>query len=100
MQDQVPPPRRPAAAARRRGASRDSGQTSVENVIRQWQEARPGLDLGPLGLFAGIAHAYWLSAPRIERLMARYNLTRGMFDVLTTLRRSGPPHELAPKQLS
>jgi DNA-binding MarR family transcriptional regulator len=32
--------------------------------------------------------------------MARYNLTRGMFDVLTTLRRSGPPHELAPKQLS
>ena len=32
--------------------------------------------------------------------MARYNSTRGMFDVLTTLRRSGPPHELAPKQLS
>jgi DNA-binding MarR family transcriptional regulator len=32
--------------------------------------------------------------------MGRYNLTRGMFDVLTTLRRSGPRHELAPKQLS
>ncbi|HET8721180.1 MAG TPA: MarR family transcriptional regulator [Nitrospira sp.] len=87
------------AAAKQKRPS-NSGQTSVEKVIRQWHRARPGLDLGPLALFAAIAHAYWLSAPRIERLMARYNLTRGMFDVLTTLRRSGPPYELAPKQLS
>jgi DNA-binding MarR family transcriptional regulator len=94
------PPRRRAATAKSGGVSKDSGQTSVEKVMRQWHEARPGLDLGPLGLFAAIAHAYWLSAPRIERLMARYSLTRGMFDVLTTLRRSGPPYELAPKQLS
>ncbi len=88
----------PAVTGKHVAASADD-QTSVESVMRRWHEALPGLDLGPLGLFAAIAHAYWLSAPRIERLMARYKLTRGMFDVLTTLRRSGPPYELAPKQL-
>jgi DNA-binding MarR family transcriptional regulator len=68
-------------------------------VLDQWHTARPELDLGPLGLFAALAHAYWLTAPEIERLMTAHGLTRGMFDVLTTLRREGPPYTLAPKQL-
>ena len=85
---------------RRSRALSDTPQTSVASVIRQWHKARPELDLGPLGIFAAIAHAYWVSAPRIEKLMGRHGLTRGMFDVLTTLRRAAPPFELAPKQLS
>jgi DNA-binding MarR family transcriptional regulator len=75
-------------------------QASVETVLDQWRAARPELDLGPLGLFAALAHAYWLTAPEIENLMGTYNLTRGMFDVLTTLRRTGPPYTLAPKELA
>ena len=86
-----------------RGQARKRGgplpRNSVATVLKQWQNARPELDLGPLGLFAGLAHAYWVTAPEIERLMAAYGLTRGMFDVLTTLRRAGPPYTLAPKQL-
>src|ERR1700722_89786 len=86
-----------------RGQARKRGgplpQNSVATVLDQWHNARPELDLGPLGLFAGLAHAYWVTAPEIERLMAAYGLTRGMFDVLTTLRRAGPPYTLAPKQL-
>ena len=66
----------------------------------EWHRARPDLDLGPLGLFAALAHVYWLTAPEIERLMAAHGVTRGMFDLLTTLRRAGPPYTLAPKQLS
>jgi DNA-binding MarR family transcriptional regulator len=73
---------------------------SVQTVLEQWHAVRPELDLGPLGLFAALAHAYWLTAPEIERLMSGYNLTRGMFDVLTTLRRVGPPYTLAPKLLA
>jgi len=73
---------------------------SVQAVLDQWHAVRPELDLGPLGLFAALAHAYWLTAPEIERLMAGYKLTRGMFDVLTTLRRVGPPYTLAPKLLA
>ena len=74
--------------------------SSLQTVLNQWHAVRPELDLGPLGLFAALAHAYWLTAPEIERLMAGYSLTRGMFDVLTTLRRVGPPYTLAPKLLA
>ena len=90
-------------AAPRRPRHRGSNilpQKSVVTVINEWHHARPELDLGPLGLFAALAHVYWLTAPEIERLMAKHSLTRGMFDVLTTLRRVGPPYTLAPKQLS
>lgn len=87
------------ARGRARKRSGPLPQNSVATVLDQWHNARPELDLGPLGLFAVLAHAYWLTAPEIERLMAAYGLTRGMFDVLTTLRRAGPPYTLAPKQL-
>jgi DNA-binding MarR family transcriptional regulator len=73
---------------------------SVATVLQQWRRQMPGLDLGPLGLFVALAHAYWLTAPKIERLMADHGLTRGMFDVLTTLRRPGPPYTLSPKRLT
>jgi DNA-binding MarR family transcriptional regulator len=73
---------------------------SVAAVMAQWRRERPELKLGPLGLFLGLAHAYWLTAPRIERLMAEYRITRGMFDVLTTLRRAGSSYALNPKQLA
>jgi DNA-binding MarR family transcriptional regulator len=87
--------------ARRQARKRSDtlSQKPVASVLDQWHTARPELDLGPLGLFAALAHAYWLTAPEIERLMTAHGLTRGMFDVLTTLRREGPPYTLAPKQL-
>ena len=91
-----PPERNNGFAAAMTGTARDS----VATVMAQWRRQRPGLALGALGLFLGLAHAYWLTAPRIERLMAEYRITRGMFDVLTTLRRAGNPYALNPKQLA
>jgi hypothetical protein len=75
-------------------------RNSVATAMDEWHRARPDLDLGPVGLFAALAHVYWLTAPEIERLMAAHCVTRGMFDLLTTLRRAGLPYTLAPKQLS
>lgn len=69
-------------------------------VLAQWSKQRPGLDLGPLGMFIALAHAYWLTASRIEQLMAVHGINRGIFDVLTTLRRAGAPHTLAPRQIA
>jgi DNA-binding MarR family transcriptional regulator len=73
---------------------------SIAVVLAQWSRERPGLDLGPLGMFLALAHVYWMTAPRVEELMARHGITRGIFDVLTTLRRVGRPHALAPKQIA
>ena len=94
--NEVPRPK----GRRGHGNNKIPQQKSVASVIEEWHHSRPGLDLGPLGLFAALAHVYWLTTPEIERLMAEHSLNRGMFDVLTTLRRAGPPCTLAPKQLS
>lgn len=50
-------------------------------------------------MFIAVAHVYWLTASHIERLMAEHGITRGMFDVLTILRRAGKPHALSPRQI-
>jgi DNA-binding MarR family transcriptional regulator len=88
-------------ANRAPGAGRTERKAdSTATILSQWSQQRPGLDLGPLGMFMGLAHVYWLTAPRIERLMAGHGITRGIFDVLTTLRRAGKPFTLAPSQIT
>lgn len=73
---------------------------SVSTVLAQWSAERPNLDLGPLGMFVALAHVYWLTTPHIERLMAEHGITRGVFDVLTILRRAGKLHALSPRQIA
>ena len=88
------------ATKRRNAAKAMTPPDSIATVLKQWSRQRPGLDLGPLGMFVALAHVYWLTTPRIEQLMADHGISRGIFDVLTTLRRAGAPHTLAPRQIS
>ena len=86
------------------GASQEThqadGQESVKAIIAQWRRERPDLDFEPMSLFASLARGYLLMSAKIEHLVSQYGLTRGMFDVLATLRRAGEPYSLTPKQLS
>lgn len=88
--------------ARRKSVVIRAEQTadSAATILSQWSKQRSDLELGPLGMFIGLAHVYWLTTPRIERLMASHGITRGVFDVLTTLRRSGEPFTLSPHQIT
>lgn len=72
----------------------------VDDILGEWQRARPDLDPTPIALFGSIARVYLMSKPRISRTLREFGLTREMFDVLATLRRSGPPYRLTPTQLS
>jgi DNA-binding MarR family transcriptional regulator len=72
----------------------------MDDILHQWQLARPDLDPTPIALFGIIARVYLISKPRISRTLREFGLTREMFDVLATLRRSGPPYRLTPTQLS
>jgi DNA-binding MarR family transcriptional regulator len=78
----------------------DRRPDAISEVLAQWSRARPGLDLGALGAFVALAHVYWLTTPRIERLMAEYGINRGLFDVLTVLRRTGSAEALPPRQIA
>lgn len=71
----------------------------VERLRAQWARELPDLDTSPMAV---LGRAYRLSnlvRPGIEALFAGFGLDRGEFDVLSTLRRSGPPYRLTPTEL-
>ena len=77
-------------------AARDD---EVDRIVEAWRRERPDLDVTPLNVLS-----------RITRLARHLDLARGSafakhglegcgFDVLSALRRAGPPYELSPGQL-
>lgn len=73
---------------------------SVDQILAQWQRVRPDLDPAPMLLFGLLAQAHLLTTPYLNSILAEWNLSRGTFDVMSALRRSGAPYSLTPKQLS
>lgn len=72
----------------------------VARIIEQWAVERPDLDVTPIGI---IGRLHRLADRLTEELVAVYGgfgLGEGEFDVLATLRRSGPPYELTPSELA
>lgn len=78
----------------------DDRPETVAAIIEQWKKVRPDLDFEPMLLFASLARGYFGITQHIDDLVADHGLSRGMFDVLATLRRAGPPYSLTPKRLS
>jgi DNA-binding MarR family transcriptional regulator len=71
----------------------------VDKRRRQWARELPDLDTEPMAI---LGRAYRLSnlvRPSIEATFADFGLDRGEFDVIGTLRRSGPPYRLTPTEL-
>ena len=71
----------------------------VDRIVVAWAHERPDLDVAPLQVLS-----------RVSRLARHLDLARGAafaerglelweFDVLSALRRSGPPYQLSPGQL-
>ena len=69
-------------------------------AIAQWSKERPDLDVSPMAVLGRLSEAASLvSHDRLAPLFARFGLRHGEFDVLATLRRSGPPFRLTPTAL-
>lgn len=71
----------------------------VDHVLEQWAKARPDLDLTPVAVIARLGRATAYVDAGINARLAEFGLTRGSWDVLAGLRRSGPPYRLSPTQL-
>lgn len=68
--------------------------------MEQWRRERPDLDVSPMGVIGRLNEASSLIArDRLGPVFARFGLQSGEFDVLATLRRSGPPYALTPTEL-
>jgi DNA-binding MarR family transcriptional regulator len=71
----------------------------VDEILQQWARERPDLDTSPMGVFGRLSRASRLADDRLQRSFSKHDLDAASFDVLATLRRSGPPFRLTPTQL-
>ncbi|NEA61297.1 MarR family transcriptional regulator [Streptomyces sp. SID12488] len=72
----------------------------VDAIIDQWAVVRPDLDTIAMEVFGRVYRLSRAMGDRLEEAYARFGIARGEFDVLATLRRSGEPYTLSPRQLS
>ena len=88
------------------GAVRDTGEgrarqmtDEVDQLVEEWRAQRPDLDVTPLQVLSRI----WRLARHLDRARAAAFAGHGLepweFDVLSSLRRQGPPYRLSPGNL-
>lgn len=73
---------------------------AVDLVLAQWRQERPDLDAWPMGIVGRLSRLSRLLEIRLKDFFAEHELERWEFDVLATLRRSGPPYELTAGALN
>lgn len=71
----------------------------VDMIVSQWQEHRPDVDVSGMEIIGRISRLERMIRPRLNATFARHDLESWEFDVLATLRRSGPPFRLSAGQL-
>jgi DNA-binding MarR family transcriptional regulator len=72
----------------------------VDEVLAQWHAERPDLDVSPMGIVGRLSIASRMVESELKRVFALHGLDSASFDVLATLRRSGPPYRLTPGRLT
>ncbi len=71
----------------------------VDDIVASWQAERPDLDVAPLHVLSRISRlARHLDRAR-RAAFAAHGLETWEFDVLSALRRQGPPYQLSPGAL-
>jgi len=72
----------------------------VGRIIEQWAVERPDLDASPIGVIGRLHRLANRLTEELVEVYAGFGLGEGEFDVLATLRRSGPPYELTAGELA
>ncbi|ADI04159.1 transcriptional regulator, MarR family protein [Streptomyces bingchenggensis BCW-1] len=71
----------------------------VDLVLEQWGAERPDLDVSPMAVIGRLKRLSRLIDAETRRTFGAHGLDPASFDVLATLRRSGPPYRLTPAAL-
>lgn len=67
---------------------------AVDAIIEAWRRERPEIDTWPVGIVGRVQRLSRLLERGVQEFFSRHGLDNSEADVLTTLRRSGPPYEL------
>lgn len=76
-----------------------AAQDHVDRLRAQWARELPDLDTQPMAILGRAFRLGNMVRPSIEATFAGFGLDRGEFDVIATLRRSGPPYRLTPTEM-
>ncbi|MFG3054901.1 MarR family winged helix-turn-helix transcriptional regulator [Kitasatospora sp. NPDC048239] len=71
----------------------------VDRLVKQWGAERPDLDVSPMEVIGRLKRLSRLVEAELKQNFAGHDLDAPSFDVLATLRRSGPPYRLTPTGL-
>lgn len=86
-------------AARNKGNKEPVKADHVDRLRAQWASELPDLDTEPMGILGRASRLTNLHRLSMEAIFGKFDLDRGEFDVIATLRRSGPPYRLTPTQI-
>jgi DNA-binding MarR family transcriptional regulator len=71
----------------------------VDRLLDQWRTERPDLDVSPMAVIGRLSRLNRLVDAELRQTFGAHGLDAASFDVLATLRRSGPAHRLTPAEL-
>ena len=71
----------------------------IDRLIEAWRREQPEYKLDPVAVIGRMARVMEYVDRGIEMKFAEYGLSRASFDVLATLKRSGPPYRLSQRRL-
>lgn len=68
----------------------------VDKIIAQWNKEKPELDVTSMEVIGRIKRIFKHLDREMEKTFNAHGMNAASFDVLATLRRSGPPYTLSP----
>jgi DNA-binding MarR family transcriptional regulator len=72
----------------------------AEEIARAWAREQPGVPVGSIGILTRIWQAAKLLSDERRRTLAAIGMDAATLDLLSTLRRSGPPYQLSTRELT
>jgi DNA-binding MarR family transcriptional regulator len=72
----------------------------ADEIALAWEREQPGVPVGSIGILTRIWQAAKLLTDERRRTLAGADLDAATLDLLSTLRRSGPPYRLSTRELS
>lgn len=71
----------------------------IDKILMQWNNERPDLDVRSMGLIGRFLRVTHQLSREMDKTFTKHGLNLASFDMLATLRRSGPPYRLSPSAL-
>jgi DNA-binding MarR family transcriptional regulator len=72
----------------------------ADQISNAWQREQPAVPVGSIGILTRIHQASKLLADERRRALTKVGMDAATLDLLSTLRRSGPPYRLTTRELA